>query len=84
MVMKHPPLMQQLPMQLHQSHGAHAQRLSSLQQPSMQKRLMHHSQQMMQLLPHVLYVRGAPLSQWLMQHLLRRWSNLSSFHLSLS
>ena len=60
MVMKHPPLMQQLPMQPHQSRGVHAQRLSSLQQPSMQKRLMHHSQRMTQLQQYVLCVRGAP------------------------
>jgi hypothetical protein len=77
MVMKHPPLIQQLPMQLHQRRGVHAQRLSNLQRPSMQKRLMHHSQRMTQLLPYVLYVPAAPLSQWLMQHLLRQWSNLS-------
>ena len=75
--MKHPPLMPQFPMQPHQRRGVHALRLSSLQRPSMQKRLMHHSQQMTQLLPHVLYVRGAPQSRWLMQRLLRWWSNLS-------
>jgi hypothetical protein len=79
MVMKQP-----LSMRLHQSRGVHAQRLSSPQGPSMQKRLMHHNQRMTQLLPHVLCEHGAPQSQWLTQHLLQRWSNPSWFHLSLS
>jgi hypothetical protein len=82
--MKQPPSMQQLPMRLHQSLGVHAQRLSSPQGPSMQKRLMHHNQRMTQLVPHVLCEHGAPQSQWLTQHLLQRWSNLSWFHLLLS
>jgi hypothetical protein len=84
MVMKQPPSMQQLPMQSHQSRGVHAQRLSSPQRPSMQKRLMHHNQRMTQLLPLVLCERGAPQSQWLTRHLLQRWSNLPRFHLPLS
>jgi hypothetical protein len=84
MVMKQPPSMQQLPMRLHQSRDVHAQRLSSPQRPSMQKRLMHHNQRMTQLLPLVLCERGAPQSKWLTQHLLQRWSNPSWFHLSLS
>jgi hypothetical protein len=84
MVMKQPPSMQQLPMRLHQSRDVHAQRLSSPQRPSMQKRLMHRNQRMTQLLPYVLCERGAPQSQWLTQHLLQRWSNLPRFHLPLS
>jgi hypothetical protein len=84
MVMKHQLSMQQQLQMQHQSHAVHAQRLSSPQGPSMQKRLMHHNQRMTQLLPHVLCVPGAPQSQWLTQHLHQRWSNPSSFHLPLS
>jgi hypothetical protein len=84
MVMKQPPSMRQLPMQSHQSRGVHAQRLSSPQRPSMQKRLMHHNQRTTHLLLHVLCEHGAPQSQWLTQHLLQRWSNLPRFHLPLS
>jgi len=84
MVMKQPPSMRQLPMRLHQSRGVHAQRLSSPQGPSMQKRLMHHNQRMTQLLPHVLCERGAPQSRLLTQRPHQPSSNLPRFHLSLS
>jgi hypothetical protein len=84
MLMKQPPSMQQQLQMQHQSHAVHAQRLSSPQGLSMQKRLMHHNQRMTQLLPHVLCVPGAPQSQWLTQRPHQPWSNLPRFHLPLS